>query len=58
MDEWKAHYIRKRAGEAKPDSIATDFRRQVTALINHDYVRKQDDRVWFISKDDEDKPDM
>ena len=22
------------------------------------YVRKQDDRAWFISKDDEDKPDM
>ena len=58
VEEWKAHYIRKRAGEAKPDSIAKDFRRQVNELINHDYVRKQDDRVWFISKDDEDKPDM
>ena len=29
-----------------------------TVEIKHDYVRKQDDRAWFISKDDEDKPDM
>ena len=58
LDEWKAHYLRKRAGDAKPDSLAKDFKRQLDDLIKHDYVRKQDDRAWFISKDDEDKPDM
>jgi hypothetical protein len=58
LDEWKAHYLRKRAGEAKRDSLVKDFTRQVNELIKHDYVRKQDDRAWFISKDDEDKPDM
>lgn len=58
ISDWKVHYMKKRAGEAKQESLSKDFNRQVNELIKNDYVRKQDERVWFISKDDEDKQDM
>ena len=38
-------YLRKREGEAKPDSIAKYFGRKVQQMVDHDYVRKQHERV-------------